>query len=293
MLNLLKYKNLENNLGKFTPSMKEFYPTALLLGLLFLLPGNSIAQCLDREPVFNSGEAIYYEVAYNWGVIWVDAGEVYFKVDTLINRDKIHFYFDSFGKSYPFYDWIFKVRDHFQSVVDAETFQPVWFTRDTYEGGYEVKNRYDFDFDNGKVISSISHSESPPAIDTLDIQPCTYDVLSAIYYARNIDFSGLNENDTIPIRFIIDGEFFDLYIRYLGKETIKNRNEKHYNCIKFSAMLVEGTIFKGGEDLFVWVTDDQYKIPVFIEAKILIGSIKAYLTGYDGIGKLLDIVPNQ
>jgi hypothetical protein len=39
-------------------------------------------------------------------------------------------------------------------------------------------------------------------------------------------------------------------------------------------MLVEGTIFSGGEDLTVWVTDDKNKIPVLIKAKILVGSVK-------------------
>jgi hypothetical protein len=48
-------------------------------------------------------------------------------------------------------------------------------------------------------------------------------------------------------------------------------------------MLVEGTIFKGGEDLMVWVTNDENKVPVMVEAKILIGSVKAYLTGYENL----------
>jgi hypothetical protein len=46
---------------------------------------------------------------------------------------------------------------------------------------------------------------------------------------------------------------------------------------------VEGTIFKGGEDLTVWVTADKNKIPVMAEAKILVGSVKAYLTSYEGL----------
>jgi hypothetical protein len=271
--------------------MKKPHTAIFFFYFLIQLFDGIQAQCIDQEHVFKPGESVYYEVAYNWGIIWVDAGDVHFKVDTLVQDGKPMYYFDSSGKSHRFYDWIFKVRDRYQSVVDAQTFQPVWFTRDTYEGGYEVNNRYDFDFDRGKVISAISNTDRPLTIDTLDIQPCTYDVLSAIYYARNIDFKGLKENDKVPIRFIIDGEFFDLYIRYLGKESIKTRDGKYYRCIKFSAMLVEGTIFKGGEDLIVWITDDPYKIPVFIEAKIIIGSVKAYLTGYEGIEKRLDFDP--
>lgn len=243
----------------------------------------SRSQCSSNESCFQQGEKITYEVAYNWGFIWVNAGEVYFKTDTTIINGKTYFYFDSFGKSYKFYDWFFKVRDRYQSVVDPTTFHPLWFKRNTYEGGFQVNNRYDFDFEKGKVISSVEHSDKPLTVDTLNLDSCIFDVLSAVYYARNIDFSKYKPGDKIPINFIIDGEFYELYIRYLGNENIKNRDGKQYNCIKFSAMLVEGTLFKGGEDLYVWVSDDKNKIPIFVVAKILIGSVKAYLTGYEGL----------
>ncbi|NJK87753.1 MAG: DUF3108 domain-containing protein [Bacteroidales bacterium] len=74
-----------------------------------------------------------------------------------------------------------------------------------------------------------------------------------------------------------------MFIRYLGKETIETKEGIKYNCIKFSSLLVEGTIFKGGEDLIVWVTDDKNRVPVLVQAKILVGSVKAYLTGTEGL----------
>jgi len=47
--------------------------------------------------------------------------------------------------------------------------------------------------------------------------------------------------------------------------------------------LVDGTIFKGGEGMTVWVTDDKNKIPVMVEAQILVGSVKAILTNATGL----------
>jgi hypothetical protein len=69
----------------------------------------------------------------------------------------------------------------------------------------------------------------------------------------------------------------------MGRETIKTHQGKKYRCIKCSALLVQGTIFKGGEDMTLWVTDDENKIPVLVEAKILIGSVKAYLNTEEGL----------
>ncbi len=254
----------------------------ILILILFSFEG-LFSQCIDNDPAFQAGEKITYEVAYNLGNIYINAGEVYFKTETTNLNNQAYFFFESFGQSYRQYDWIFKVRDKFQSVVESESFQPYWFTRDTYEGGYEVNNRYDYDFAHKRVIASTSNSDKPLTIETLPIEPCTFDVLTAIYYARCLNFEQYEPGEIIPIKFIIDGEFHELYIRLAGNETIKNRDGKTYKTIKFSAQLVEGTIFKGGEDLYVWITDDKNKIPVLIEAKIIVGSIKAYMTGYDGL----------
>lgn len=134
-----------------------------------------------------------------------------------------------------------------------------------------------------KVYSSTVNSNKPFKKDTVALPECGFDVLSFVYFARNIDFSSVKENETIPVTVIIDNEFYDLYVRYLGKETIKTKNDETFKCIKFSALLVEGTIFKGGEDFFVWVTDDKNRVPVLVQAKILVGSVKAYLTKTEGL----------
>lgn len=97
------------------------------------------------------------------------------------------------------------------------------------------------------------------------------------YFARNIDFTGLSEGERIPVTLLLDTQIYHLYMRYLGKELLKTRDGRKYNTIRFSIKLVEGTVFKGGEDLLVWVTDDKNHIPVLVEAKILIGSAKALL----------------
>lgn len=262
----------------------------ILAGILLGMGNGVAAQCIAGPYAFQPGERVTYEVAYNWGVVWVDAGVVEFRVDTLTRDGKHLFGFESHGESYRFYDWIYKVRDRFQSHVLSEGFYPVWFVRETSEGGYAVNNRYSFDWAAMEVVSETENTHKPRTIDTLDLESCTFDVLSAIYYARSIDFEGCVPGQQIPIRFIIDGEIHDLYIRFLGKEIKENRSGTGYLCYKFSAMLVEGTIFAGGEDLVVWVTADANKVPVMVEAKILIGSIKAYLTGFENLVEELNPV---
>ncbi len=260
-----------------------------LFSWLFIIMSLSIAsfakaQCLENKvSSFSIGERVDYDVYYNWGFIWVHAGEVYFQVNSTAHSGKKAYHFISEGTSRPNYDWLYKVRDRYESKVTYDGFKPLWFQRDTYEGGFKVDEEYHYITEENKVAFSLVNSKSALKKDTLDIQPCSYDVLATVYHARTIDFDQYQSGDKIPISVLIDGELHPLYIRYLGKETIETRDKKKYRCIKFKPLLVEGSIFKGGEDMTVWVTDDKNKIPVLVEAKILVGSIKAYLSKTTGI----------
>jgi hypothetical protein len=235
------------------------------------------SQCFENNTAFKEGEVLNYEIYYNWGFIWLNAGYVEFKVKEGQFRNRPIYYFDGYGATYKSYDWIFKVRDHYQSYLDKELLRPVLFYSQTDEGGYEAETKYYFDQSNSTAYLYTQNSERPFRKDTLRMPPCTFDVFSLVYYSRNIDFSKVKAGDSVPVIVLLDTSVYNVYIRYLGKEVFESKDGKKYKCIKFSALLVEGTIFKGGEDLFAWVTDDKNKIPVLVEAKILVGSVKAYL----------------
>ncbi|NOU18921.1 MAG: DUF3108 domain-containing protein [Bacteroidales bacterium] len=263
----------------------KFFRTALFL-LLVSISKTLFAQgtdCYIINNTFKSGEKVYYRAVYNWGFIWINAADVIFTVKDTIYAGENCYYLKSEGWSLKQYDWFYKVRDKFESIVNKDSLKPHWFRRDTYEGGYVAYNNYTFDYNSNNLKINSYTSERKSKLEQFPLKPCTFDVLSAIYYCRNIDFNSLVIDQKVPLTMAVDNEIYDLYIRFLGKEKIIIHKGKTYNTFKFSAMLVKGTIFKGGEDLVVWVTDDNYHIPVMVEAKILIGSVKALLVGVEGI----------
>jgi hypothetical protein len=117
-------------------------------------------------------------------------------------------------------------------------------------------------------------------------------VMSTVYAARNINFTRFNMGEKIPFRMFLENEVHELYIRYLGRETIKTRYGK-FRAIKFKPLLVPGTIFNGGEQMTVWVSDDENRVPVRIESSILIGSIKVDMTGYKNLRYPLSSLEKQ
>lgn len=261
--------------------MKYYFSIFFTLSVVFNL--NVFAQCTIKYKPFKSGEVANYQAFYNWGFIWIHAGNVQFTTSEKDFKNESSYHFEASGTSLTNYDWLYKVRDKYQSYVNKETLLPAYFERNTYEGGYKAFEQYNFNYPQKKIIGIIENNDVPRTKDTLALSTCTFDVLSAIYFCRSLDFANLKINERMPITTIIDNKIYNLYFRFLGKETIENRDKKKYRCYKFSALMVEGTIFKGGEDIMVWVTDDENRVPILVEAKILIGSVKAYYTGATGL----------
>lgn len=239
-------------------------------------------QCKQENLVINSGEKALYDVYYNWGFVWLHAAEASFVTKVVNINNKKAYHFISKGKTLPNYDWFFKVRDTYQSIIDSATLTPIWYLRKTNEGKYSVKNQYWFNYHKKKVYLETQNSDKPFSRDTLSFTGCMLDLLSAVYNTRNINYKTLSVDDIVPIQVIVDGEKYSLHVRYLGKEPITLRDGRRFNCIKFSVLLIEGTIFTGGENMEVWVSDDRNRIPVYVEAKILVGSIKAQLYSVKG-----------
>lgn len=238
--------------------------------------------CNTSNNCFKSGEELYYEVYYNLGPIWVAAGDVTFKVEPISFQTKKCYRFTGVGQSFKNYDWVFKVRDKFESIVDSDSFRPLKYLRDTKEGGNITFNLNYFNNIKNKAYTFYKNNSKELVKDTVDIHPCTYDVMSMIYFARTIDYSTHKPNDIIPISVFLDAKTFnEQYIRYLGKSVLKTELGT-FNCIKFSPKLIAGTIFKEGDEMVVWVTDDRNKIPLLVETPIVVGSIKTKIKRISG-----------
>jgi hypothetical protein len=263
---------------KHTNLFSRFVTTTLLIYALSLIECSIYAQSSLQQKLNIENENLNYEVVYNWGFIWVPAAEVKISVKKAMYLNKPVYHLEAIGKTLKSYDWFFTVNDYIQTYVDCNTLEPLWSEKKTYEGGYKTYENYVFNYTSNKIFSLTETSKRPLKYDTLKLTPNTFDLLTASFYARSINYSLYKKNDIIPIQVIFDNQKYSLYIRYLGKEQIQlPKSSIVYNCLKFSSLVVPGTIFKGGESLIVWVTDDDYHRAVLAEAKIIVGSVQAYL----------------
>lgn len=226
--------------------------------------------CGVRNTAFKDGEEVTMVVYYNTLGVYVGAGEAKFTTNIEKFNGVPVYHCIGTGNTYSFFDNFYKVRDRYETYIDTGSMLPVKFIRNVYEGGSKIYNNITFNHRAGTAVSTNG---------VFKVTPCIQDVISAVYYARNIDFSKYKPGDKIPFDMFLDDEIYHLYIRYEGKENVKTKYGK-FRAIKFKPLLIKGTIFKGGENMNVWVSDDKNHLLLRAESPIAVGSIKVDMMGY-------------
>jgi hypothetical protein len=250
--------------------MRSFF-LIIIFSLLFSIRLDAGDEfCGIRNITFQNGEATTFKVFYTLASMFIGAGEASFLVDLQKLNDQPVYHITGEGKTYSFYDSFFKVRDRYETYIDTGSLQPYRFVRNINEGGYKKYQLVNFDHQANKAITNTG---------TFSVPNCVQDVVSSVYYARNIDFDKYKAGDKIPFTMFLDNETYNLYIRYMGKEIIKTKYGK-FKAIRFKPLLVKGTIFEGGEKMEVWVSDDGNRIPLRVESPISVGSVKVDMMKY-------------
>jgi hypothetical protein len=223
---------------------------------------------------FTYGEKITYKVRYNL-YFNVNVGEVSFEIAP--NAEKIAgnncYHVIASGKTYGFYDPVYKVRDKYETYIETSSMLPVVFIRDVQEGKFKF-NEY--------VVFNQSKNLAKSKKRTQTVPEFTQDVVSSIDYARTLDFSNAKIGDKYYMHTFIDDSAYHCGVQYAGKEVIKT-DLGSIRCIKLKPILIVDRMFKSQDGMTLWVTDDNNHIPVRIESGISVGKIRADLDSYSGL----------
>ena len=248
-------------------AVRAFVSMALVVLPVFFAMGQ------EKSLPFVEGESLTYVVNYKWGAINTDVGEA---VTSLAFADGM-FHSVITGKTYKFYDIIFKVREHFESKFYANPIKPHYFYRNTHEGKYRIKNTFHFQKDTNLINATIQKYDRVP-VDTLLVGTGdTYDIPALFYKVRTIDFDSVELGVKQPISFAIDDDVYNFYYIFIGKEVKKIKGLGTFNTLKFSVRLIAGSVFTGKDEMTIWVTDDENKVPLLFESPILVGKVQGRL----------------
>ncbi|PIP54982.1 MAG: hypothetical protein COX07_02415 [Bacteroidetes bacterium CG23_combo_of_CG06-09_8_20_14_all_32_9] len=245
----------------------------ILIIFIFPLPVFLSAQVKDEiipNNTYKPGEQLKYLVHFGF----IDGGVAGLFVEELdVNGKKIH-HAKATGKSVGITDKLFKVRDVYETFIDAGTGLPVKAIRDISEDTYKYYDEVLFNRKENFVITKRKGKVRVPEN--------TIDILSAFYYARRAMFSNLKQGDILKIDTYFDDGIFTLEIRYKGTQTIKTKLGK-INCLIFSPVVEPGRIFDTENDVTIWISNDNNFLPIRIQFDLMVGSLKCDLVEYENL----------
>ena len=227
------------------------------------------------------GEELNYKISW----AFVTAGEATIKANKLLYNGKEYAYqIETLAKSYPVIDKMFKVRDINMSWIKSDLSKSLGYWQSVREGSYKRDEWLNFDYENNFYSMYKQNKKGNLYKYTTPFTGTeVFDVLSALYYVRNPKIS---LQDTIYFDIVNVNKQYPLKVIVHGKEKIKTKAGT-FNCIVVEPMISGESIFVvKGKSLKVWLTDDEYRLPVKLEVEVFIGSVNAELYSYKKGGNL-------
>jgi hypothetical protein len=240
---------------------------------------------LDRiipNEAFNIGEKLSFVIRYGF----IHAGHATMEVKEITNiQERQAFRIISTAKSNKTFDIIFKVRDSVQTWIDVEGLFCWKFAKKLREGAYKFDLFVNYDqYAGNAVVEMIRYENNEPLRIrkkedfVLNIPPYVLDILSSFYYIRS---QKLRIGMPIYITNHDNKKVYNLKVYIQRREVVTVKAGK-FNTIMVQPVLKGDAIFKQQGKLWVWLTDDEYKIPVQMKSAAFIGKITTELTKIEG-----------
>lgn len=220
------------------------------------------------------GEQLKYGIYYTF----IKAGTAYIRNRGVVDIEgKKAFLIQTTAFSAAVIDAFFKVRDINQSWIDAQTFYSLGYGQSVREGSYKRDEWVNFAPQENRYYGQIQKKDPAPREIKGELATPVADFLSSLYFVRA---QKLEVGKDIVFDIVNREKQYPLIVKVLRKEKVKTPAGE-FNCIVVEPQLRgEGIFVSKGKSLTVWLTDDQYRMPVKMKTEVFIGSVSASLLEY-------------
>ncbi len=162
----------------------------------------------------------------------------------------------------------YKVRDYVHAHVDAEGLYPYLFEQHMHEGDYEAKRWTIFDQQRRRVYDNKKKD------GYFEASSMSRDYITLLYYLRTLD---LKVGDRFTLNCFFHGKDWPVDFRVLKREKVEVPAGE-FECLKIEPKMVgDGRGLTKRDKVYVWISDDEHRLPVKLKTKVKIGWVSAHL----------------
>ena len=245
--------------------------THFLLLLALLSPPASLADSsVVPQNQLHIGERLSYTLS--WGKI--SAGTAVLEVagrQVLSGRPVLKLLHTA--RSNDFVSIFYPVNNRVESYVDEGSMLPARQSFKRREG--KRKNDTDVVFDQVAHVATVTRDGQT---ETVAVPPRVQDTLSCLYSFRYLPLS--KAGDVVGMEVLHDKKNYHLELRVEGFERMQSPLGE-VETIRVLAVMPFRGLFLNEGNIRVWFTNDAARIPILMQAKVVIGSISATLTSLE------------
>ncbi|MCX7834215.1 MAG: DUF3108 domain-containing protein [Ignavibacteria bacterium] len=255
--------------------MKNFITVVLIVLVPVLVFSQDTIFRKVNNVSFKTGEHFEYEL--NYGFITGGYAILEVKSDKEFINGRRCYLAEVNISTTPSFDYIYRFRQIYKCYLDYEGIFPWLIEQDKNENGNITKLKVQFDNVNNKVLRNENGKETE-----FDIIKYTLDDIGVYYYSRTIDFSSKNPGETVELPYLTKDKSKVFKMKYTGKETVEVPAGE-FRCIVIEPLLREAALASKVDNIVIWITDDDNKMPVLLKMDIIIGSVTAELKNFWGL----------
>ena len=231
--------------------------------------------CFSKE---FQNEKINYVVTYKWGLIQKDAGDI--EVILKNNGDKYNI--ELRGKTKPWADKFFEVRDTLKGSLLKNGFKPLTYTRIAHEKKKYSRDDIKYEYSGGKAYGDIKkiREKKDGSIETktakIEGEMPAYDLLSVFYFLRNLDYKNLLSGHVVKASIFSGDQSENLTVKYIGEEKVKMRDKSEKDSYHIKFNFTSGGKKKSSDDIDAWISIDDSHVPLLIVGSLPIGQIRCH-----------------
>lgn len=220
---------------------------------------------------FGVGEKLEFDVSFEF----VIGGHAIMEVESIQKFDGHDCYvIVSSARSTRTVDFFYKVKDRIESWRDVDGGFSRQFVKNLREGSHEYSKRVEYHPVDS--VGFLFEKKSPKIPDTLEVIGEIQDVLGAFYELRT---RPLYPDSSVWIDVHDIRDRYQLEIRIHDRERIEVPAGT-FDCFRIEPLLESSGLFRKEGDMEIWITDDEYRIPVLMKSWLYFGRVFAKLTRY-------------
>lgn len=169
----------------------------------------------------------------------------------------------------------FDLNVNYESYFIDQKYTPIKFIKSIYENGNKKQEEIYF---NNKLKKAYYYNTKDTQGKIFFYKKKLFDLVSAIYLFRSKTNNINKHTSKLQIPYLDNGNGIKkLRFDFVGIDTIKTSKTliktKKFLCIFYS----KNKLFKNKNEVYFWVSDDKYNIPIIIETRTKLSKIKIEL----------------